>query len=46
MARKVGSEKGLTVAEMTVVSNDFNIAGSDTAASALSVIPFSSLPIS
>jgi hypothetical protein len=38
MSNKIGSqEKGLSQAEMSVVTSDFNIAGSDTSASALSV---------
>jgi len=40
MSKKIVSqEKGLSQAEMSVVSSDFNIAGSDTSASALSVNP-------
>lgn len=37
MSKKIGSQKGLSQGEMAVVSNDFNMAGSDTSASALSV---------
>jgi len=37
MSKKIGSQKGLSQGEMAVVSNDLNIAGSDTSASALSV---------
>jgi hypothetical protein len=49
MAQRIGDQKGLTPAEMAVVSNDFNLAGSDTSASALSVLspfpfPFPSPP--
>ncbi|KAH8758134.1 isotrichodermin C-15 hydroxylase [Hyaloscypha finlandica] len=38
MSKKIGSQKGLSQGEMAVVSNDFNMAGSDTSASALSVM--------
>jgi hypothetical protein len=37
MSKKIGSQKGLSQGEMAVVSNDLNMAGSDTSASALSV---------
>ncbi|PMD49540.1 cytochrome P450 [Hyaloscypha bicolor E] len=38
MSKKIGSQKGLSQGEMAVVSNDLNIAGSDTSASALSAM--------
>jgi hypothetical protein len=37
MSKKIGSQKGFSQGEMAVVSNDFNMAGSDTSASGLSV---------